>query len=463
MYRIWRRTWPITTTSFLTICPMQQRYCISHQAGGVFGWFLVWLAGITLLAYLAIMLQWPKTADTLQSSVSDATTSLSLPDNAVTLDGRDVLVRADLDTAEQTAARNTFMAVPGVRHVRFSADTPGNASSSNSGTMTADTELADTQQAETGPSGSDDSATNMVDTSQSAPNPDESGQAESEQAETDQTATSASGSAELTDSQTAASSALLSNDSEPSSNSEPSSDPESSNDLAEENADSSSSDDERSEDGAIETTSDASADAEQNQGTNNADTDDTGTGDTSASDLGTGDTGTGDTGTGDTETGNKNSDTMSADADSTDSTSGDSSEDTDSQASSTTQDNDSGRASAAGFSDSLDDIDTSAISFEFSSATLTPESKPVLDSVIAVLKDHPEGTLTVTGHTDSVGSAEANQAISQGRADAVRNYLIEQGITPDRISATGFGESRPIATNETSEGRKQNRRIELDY
>jgi outer membrane protein OmpA-like peptidoglycan-associated protein len=65
------------------------------------------------------------------------------------------------------------------------------------------------------------------------------------------------------------------------------------------------------------------------------------------------------------------------------------------------------------------------------------------------------------GHTDTVGSAEYNQKLSERRADAVRRYLINGGIMPERIRTEGFGESKPVASNDTDEGRAQNRRVEL--
>jgi outer membrane protein OmpA-like peptidoglycan-associated protein len=65
------------------------------------------------------------------------------------------------------------------------------------------------------------------------------------------------------------------------------------------------------------------------------------------------------------------------------------------------------------------------------------------------------------GHTDAIGSDAYNQSLSERRAEAVRRYLINGGITPERIRTEGFGESRPVASNETDEGRAQNRRVEL--
>jgi OOP family OmpA-OmpF porin len=84
-----------------------------------------------------------------------------------------------------------------------------------------------------------------------------------------------------------------------------------------------------------------------------------------------------------------------------------------------------------------------------------------LDQAVAVFKANPKITADVQGHTDSTASAEYNQALSENRAKAVRDYFIQMGIAPERIRATGFGETRPVASNDTAEGRAQNRRVEL--
>ena len=79
-----------------------------------------------------------------------------------------------------------------------------------------------------------------------------------------------------------------------------------------------------------------------------------------------------------------------------------------------------------------------------------------------MLKDHPNLKLTIEGHTDNVGSAPSNQALSDKRAAAVRQYLIESyQVDGTRLSAKGFGASKPTAGNDTAEGRQQNRRVEL--
>jgi OOP family OmpA-OmpF porin len=84
-----------------------------------------------------------------------------------------------------------------------------------------------------------------------------------------------------------------------------------------------------------------------------------------------------------------------------------------------------------------------------------------LDQAAAVLKANPGLTAEVQGHTDSTASAAYNQTLSEARARAVRDYFARQGIAPERIQATGFGETRPAAANDAPEGRAQNRRVEI--
>jgi OOP family OmpA-OmpF porin len=84
-----------------------------------------------------------------------------------------------------------------------------------------------------------------------------------------------------------------------------------------------------------------------------------------------------------------------------------------------------------------------------------------LDQVVALCKANPQLTTEVQGHTDSTGSASYNQTLSEARARAVSDYFARQGVAPERIRATGFGETRPAAFNDTPEGRAQNRRVEI--
>ncbi len=86
---------------------------------------------------------------------------------------------------------------------------------------------------------------------------------------------------------------------------------------------------------------------------------------------------------------------------------------------------------------------------------------PVLDSVAIVLREYDRTRVEISGHTDSTGAASYNQTLSERRASNVRDYLTAQGIAPVRTFARGYGESSPIASNDTAQGRQQNRRVEL--
>src|SRR5512146_507430 len=101
------------------------------------------------------------------------------------------------------------------------------------------------------------------------------------------------------------------------------------------------------------------------------------------------------------------------------------------------------------------------VNFETASATLTDQSYVTLNRVAASLAAHPELQVEVAGYTDSRGSDQYNQRLSQSRAEAVRRYLIQRGVAPERLSARGFGETNPIDTNATTNGQGRNRRVEL--
>jgi len=97
----------------------------------------------------------------------------------------------------------------------------------------------------------------------------------------------------------------------------------------------------------------------------------------------------------------------------------------------------------------------------FDSDEAVIKDRRALDQAVAVFKANPSLTADAQGHTDSTASAEHNQTLSENRARAVRDYFIRAGVAPERIRATGFGETRPVASNDTVEGRARNRRVEL--
>jgi outer membrane protein OmpA-like peptidoglycan-associated protein len=101
------------------------------------------------------------------------------------------------------------------------------------------------------------------------------------------------------------------------------------------------------------------------------------------------------------------------------------------------------------------------ITFASNSAEINGSFYKVLNSVNIVLKEYEKTVVEVAGHTDSTGSAEYNQQLSERRANAVAQYLEGQGLRNDRVITVGAGETRPVASNDTAEGRQANRRVEL--
>ena len=99
--------------------------------------------------------------------------------------------------------------------------------------------------------------------------------------------------------------------------------------------------------------------------------------------------------------------------------------------------------------------------FEFGQTTLLPSALRRLDAVAEVLRRHTDRQIVVEGHTDSVGSDSANRGLSQERAERVVEYLVRRGVPAENIRGVGRGESEPIATNRTQEGRANNRRVEI--
>src|SRR5262249_23173329 len=102
------------------------------------------------------------------------------------------------------------------------------------------------------------------------------------------------------------------------------------------------------------------------------------------------------------------------------------------------------------------------LNFATGSAALPAASAPQLQQAAAQIKSLPAGSvIEVGGHTDNTGNAAANMTLSQRRADAVRDALIQNGVAPAMLTAKGFGDPRPIASNDTPDGRLQNRRTEF--
>jgi outer membrane protein OmpA-like peptidoglycan-associated protein len=101
------------------------------------------------------------------------------------------------------------------------------------------------------------------------------------------------------------------------------------------------------------------------------------------------------------------------------------------------------------------------ITFRTGSADLNSDFLRVLDSVGLVLKEYNKTLVVIAGHTDNVGSDATNQTLSQQRAESVGKYLAGRSVVSERMVITGYGESRPIASNDSESGRSQNRRVEL--
>ncbi len=101
------------------------------------------------------------------------------------------------------------------------------------------------------------------------------------------------------------------------------------------------------------------------------------------------------------------------------------------------------------------------VNFEFEKSRLTADSKYQLSDLAAALNKHPNMTIELSGHTDNVGDPEFNLTLSQDRAQAVYQYLIDKGVAAERMTAVGYGETSPVDTNDTDEGRANNRRTEF--
>ena len=104
---------------------------------------------------------------------------------------------------------------------------------------------------------------------------------------------------------------------------------------------------------------------------------------------------------------------------------------------------------------------TTGIKFDVAKATIKPESTGTINYVVKMMTDHPELNFSVEGHTDSDGESASNQKLSEARAKAVTETMINAGISADRLSSKGYGETKPMTGNDTPEGKAQNRRVEF--
>src|SRR5690554_2522299 len=103
----------------------------------------------------------------------------------------------------------------------------------------------------------------------------------------------------------------------------------------------------------------------------------------------------------------------------------------------------------------------SDVLFPLNSSYLTDQARGEIDKLIALLVDYPNASLIVDGHTDATGTEEYNQWLSEKRAESVKKYIADHGVGASRITTNGYGQAKPVAANNTSEGRQQNRRVEV--
>ena len=99
--------------------------------------------------------------------------------------------------------------------------------------------------------------------------------------------------------------------------------------------------------------------------------------------------------------------------------------------------------------------------FDSGKSSFQKQTYPVLQAMTAIFKEYPNSEFSLEGHTDSDGADAMNQKLSEDRAAAVKDYLIEQGIDASRLSSKGFGETTPVDSNKTAKGKANNRRVEV--
>lgn len=104
---------------------------------------------------------------------------------------------------------------------------------------------------------------------------------------------------------------------------------------------------------------------------------------------------------------------------------------------------------------------TSDVLFDYNSSSLRPESRSTLGDLASNFRRYTDEIIDVEGHTDSTGTPDYNQTLSEKRADSVKGFLVDEGVASSRINAIGYGETRPKASNDTPEGRQLNRRVEI--
>ncbi len=103
----------------------------------------------------------------------------------------------------------------------------------------------------------------------------------------------------------------------------------------------------------------------------------------------------------------------------------------------------------------------SDVLFPLNSSYLTDLAKREIDKLVKLLEDYPGASLIVDGHTDATGTAEYNQWLSEKRSEAVKKYAVDKGLADDRVATNGYGQTKPVAPNNTREGRQKNRRVEV--
>jgi outer membrane protein OmpA-like peptidoglycan-associated protein len=106
-------------------------------------------------------------------------------------------------------------------------------------------------------------------------------------------------------------------------------------------------------------------------------------------------------------------------------------------------------------------VNMADVLFDFGKYNLKSDAQIKLAKLAGIVQSHPGLLLAIEGHTDNIGSDEANMKLSQQRADAVRSFLVQEGLAPDMVTAVGLGEGQPVADNSTNEGRQKNRRVEI--